>query len=144
MTKGSVLLRAIGPRLVLAATLALVETVLPPPPAAGADPPQPGMIAQANGWTLKLRADRFVGARPAGEDHYKGAAITSDPWMYPVIVLDGPAGAHYEYSLLGDPRGTTQAMLGNAGDVFPPSGLRLEPDWDGDGLPEVYFEYSSP
>lgn len=113
-------------------------------PEADADTLKPGVYGKAGGWTLNLRADRYTGERPYGADYYSGGAITDDPWMYPVIMLEGPKGARYEYSLLAAPEGTLGAISGETGDVYPVTALCLEPDWDGDGLPEVYFEYVNP
>jgi hypothetical protein len=137
--------RRMVPGIVFAVAFGLAESLVLPMPEARADFRQPGRIAEANGWILSLRADRFQGVRPA-QAGYVGAqaSITDDPWMYPVIVLDGSLGTHLEYSLLSDPHGSTDAATGDAGSVYPVWDLRLESDWDGDGFPEVYLLAGAP
>lgn len=92
----------------------------------------PGTVATRSGWTLSVRAERdggaAVGAQP-GEPSPSFALtgpVTSSLWDYPVVVLKGPSGRIWEYSTLTE-EGETSAL----------AWLRLEPDWDGDGRPEV-------
>lgn len=87
----------------------------------------PGKAATQGGWTVSLRAEVFSGTLPESVPYYSQTGpITASPQEYPVIVLEGPGKARWEYPTLYRDTWASAVVA-----------LRLEPDWDGDGRPEV-------
>lgn len=87
----------------------------------------PGKVTSRAGWTVSLRAEAFPGTPPESVPYYSQTGpITASLTEYPVIILEGPGKARWEYSTLY--RGSLASAV---------LGVHLESDWDGDGRPEV-------